>query len=104
MYAGMLAAYLGCRLLPSEKAAAYCSCEQVIISAVWEQSGNFPIQHGLIAKPAPASGPVWFFQLNPAIQADALPIARLIHFQGFSGSKETPGFRGSLLRPPNAVA
>ena len=104
MYAGMLVAYLGCRLLPSEEAAAYCSCEQVIISAVWEQSGDFPLQHGLIAKPAPASGPVWFFQPNPSILANPLPIARLIHFQGLLDPKETPGFRGSLLRPPNGIA
>jgi hypothetical protein len=101
MYWGLIVSYIGCRFLPSESASSFCSCEQVIISTLYQQDTVHPFHDGMISKVQVDFGINLFSQHSMHYLEDLPILSSAKSYYTGPDFRAMCGFVGSVLRPPD---
>jgi hypothetical protein len=103
MYGGLIISYIGCRFLPSSAATSFCSCEQVIISSMYQTDSDHPLHDGMISKATGDFNINLFSQHSMHLLEDFSIISSAKSFHSGQDFREIEGFVGAILRPPARV-
>jgi len=104
IYWGLIFSYIGCRFLPSESASSFCSCQQVIISSLYQPDSDHPLHDGMISK-VQGDFNINLFNQHPIPLLEDVPIPSSAKSY-YSGPdfRVVHGFVGAILRPPAFVS
>jgi hypothetical protein len=104
MYWGLIVSYIGCRFLPSESASSFCSCEQAIISSMYQQDIDHPLHDGMISKVKVDFSINFFSQHSMQLLEDFSILSSAKSFHSGQDFRLMRGFVDAILRPPARVS
>jgi len=104
MYWGLIISYIGCRFLPSESASSFCSCEQEIISELYQQETDHPQHDGMISKVQGDFNIILFSQHFMRFPVYLPILSSTKTYQSRPDFRAIEGFVGAILRPPAPVS
>jgi hypothetical protein len=103
MYWGLIISYIGCRFLPSSSTASFCSCEQAIISSLYQHETDHPFHDGMISKAKGDFGINLFSQHSMHYLEDLPTLSSARTYYTRPDFRAIEGFVGAILRPPARV-